>query len=86
MVFFFDCRSLNSIRGGREPVLLGTVVFLVSHKNLVISQAVFFFKKRVLEQDNQVYISYFEETLYYLFIENSVQFCIQDNRYLSIFF
>lgn len=43
-------------------------------------------KKKVCWRDNKVYISYFSESLYYLFIEDSVEFCIRNDRHTYVFF
>lgn len=43
-------------------------------------------KNNVCWRDNKVYISYFSESLYYLFIEDSVEFCIRNDRHTYVFF
>lgn len=42
--------------------------------------------KNVCWRDDKVYISYFSESLYYLFIEDSVEFCIRNDRHTYVFF
>lgn len=37
-------------------------------------------------KDNEVYISYFLKSLYYLFIDDSVEFCIRNDRHSYVFF
>lgn len=57
---------------------------IISYETTVMFQAMG--KKNVCWRDNKVYISYFSESLYYLFIEDSVEFCIRNDRHTYVFF
>lgn len=58
---------------------------IISYNTTVMFQAMGK-KKKVCWRDNKVYISYFSESLYYLFIEDSVEFCIRNDRHTYVFF
>lgn len=59
---------------------------IISYNTTVMFQAMGKKKKKVCWRDNKVYISYFSESLYYLFIEDSVEFCIRNDRHTYVFF
>lgn len=56
---------------------------IISYETTVMFQAM---GKDVCWRDDKVYISYFSESLYYLFIEDSVEFCIRNDRHTYVFF